>query len=969
MAFDKDFTKKPPRDEDAAEETPVTGQGGEVVPSEALDDTPTPEEVAQVTQDNVSVDASTELLAQTTSTADTIIEGAAGDFSGDAFSNEQGEKYELVKTEYGMILKKPIVDEMRKSYLDYAMSVIVSRALPDVRDGLKPVHRRILYAMHEMGIRYNTPYKKSARIVGEVLGKYHPHGDTAVYDALVRLAQDFSMRYMLIDGQGNFGSVDGDSPAAMRYTEARMAKITEELLADIDKDTVEFGDNFDGSQKEPLVMPARLPNLLLMGAEGIAVGMATKIPPHNLREVASALTMVIEKGKTETPALPEGEELTDPQDIDPHVLAGTFTTEATVDDILEHIHGPDFPTGAYIYDWNSIREAYATGRGRVTMRAKAEIVETKKGGFQILVTELPYQVNKAKLIVKIANLVRNKKIEGISNLRDESDRIGMTIAIDLKKGSRPKAVLNNLYKYTELQGNFPMNMVALTSDGTPQLMNVRRILVEYLRHRQLVTVRRFQFELKGLRERAHILEGLLIALANLDDVIETIRKSPDSDTARGRLMERFKLSERQAIAILDMQLRRLAALERQKIEDEYKQIKARIDEVVDLLLHPKKILGVISKEIKELSATFGDDRRTVLVKGKVGEINEEDLVPNEPAIITYTESGYIKRMKTDAYRVQRRGGKGVIGMTTKEDDPIREIIAANTHDTLLLFTNTGRVFSTRVYELPEGSRQAKGTALVNIINLEEGETIQNILTISTETSKNEGYIVFATRQGKVKKTPISEFRNIRSNGIIAITLKKDDLVIFTKITSGKEHMMLVTHSGKCIRFAEEEIKSSARDTQGVMGIALKEGDMVVGGQSFPPVTEQPEDKRKKAFHHLLIITEQGMGKRTLLDEYPLQKRSGQGVKVSELTAKTGKVAAALIVTQDNEDLILSTHEAQAIKLPIKNVPVLKRPTQGVILMRMPKTDRIVAATATMKDWGSEEEALEALEAAEAEAAE
>ncbi len=964
MAFDKDFTKKPPRDDESPEEAkPVTGQGGEVVPAEALDDTPTAEEVAQVTKDNVSVDASPELLAQTASTADSIVEGAAGDFSGDAFSNEHGEKYELVKTQYGMVLKKPIVDEMRKSYLDYAMSVIVSRALPDVRDGLKPVHRRILFAMHEMGVRWNTPYKKSARIVGEVLGKYHPHGDTAVYDALVRLAQDFSMRYPLIDGQGNFGSVDGDSPAAMRYTEARMAKITEELLADIDKNTVDFGDNFDGSQQEPLVMPARLPNLLLMGAEGIAVGMATKIPPHNLREIAAALTTVIEKGKTEKVELPEGQEITDPQDVEPALLAGTFTTEATVDDILEHVQGPDFPTGAYIYDWNSIREAYATGRGRVTMRAKAEIVETKKGGFQILVTELPYQVNKAKLIVKIANLVRNKKIEGISNLRDESDRIGMTIAIDLKKGSRPKAVLNNLYKYTELQGNFPMNMVALTSDGTPQLMNIRRILVEYLRHRQLVTVRRFQHELKGLRERAHILEGLLIALANLDDVIETIRKSPDSDQARTRLMERFKLSERQAIAILDMQLRRLAALERQKIEDEYKAIKARIDEVTDILMHPKKILGVITKEINDLAAQFGDDRRTVLVKGKVGEINEEDLVPNEPAIITYTESGYIKRMKTDAYRVQRRGGKGVIGMTTKEDDPIREIIAANTHDTLLLFTNTGRVFSTRVYELPEGSRQAKGTALVNIINLEEGETIQNILTISTETVKNEGYIVFATRQGKVKKTPISEFRNIRSNGIIAITLKKDDLVVFTKLTAGDEHMMLVTHEGKCIRFSEEEIKSSARDTQGVMGIALKGDDTVVGGQSFPAVTEQPADKRKKNFHHLLIITEQGMGKRTLLDEYPLQKRSGQGVKVSEITSKTGKVAAALIVTQENEDLILSTHEAQAIKLPIKNVPILKRPTQGVILMRMPKTDRIVAATATMKDWGSEEEGVEGTEPA------
>lgn len=949
MAFSKDFTKKPETPVEAAPDEPVTGQGGEVVPAELPADTP------------AEVPLSGELMAQVESTADGSGEAFSGDFAGDAFSNDQGERYELVKTEYGMVLKKPIVDEMRKSYLDYAMSVIVSRALPDVRDGLKPVHRRILFAMSEMGVRWNTPYKKSARIVGEVLGKYHPHGDTAVYDALVRLAQDFSMRYQLIDGQGNFGSVDGDSPAAMRYTEARMAKISEEILADIDKNTVDFVDNFDGSQQEPAVMPARLPNLLLMGAEGIAVGMATKIPPHNLKEVCAALKSVIKKGKAEQIALPEGTETPDPQDADPKVLAGTFTTEATVDDILEHIQGPDFPTGGYIYDWNAIREAYATGRGRITMRAKAEIVETKKGGYQILITELPYQVNKAKLIVKIANLVRNKKIEGISNLRDESDRQGLTIAVDLKKGARPKAVLNNLYKYTELQGNFPMNMVALTSDGTPQLMNIRRVLVEFLHHRQLVTVRRFQFELKGLRDRAHILEGLLIALANLDDVIETIRKSPDSDVARARLMERFKLSERQAIAILDMQLRRLAALERQKIEDEYKQIKTRIDEVLDILLHPQHILDVIKDEIGNLSKTFGDDRKTVLVKGKIGEISEEDLVPNEPAIITYTDSGYIKRMKPDTYRVQRRGGKGVIGMTTKEDDPIREIIAANTHDTLLLFTNTGRVFSTRVYELPEGLRQAKGTALVNIINLEEGETIQSILTISSEASKDDGYIVFATRQGKVKKTPISEFRNIRSNGIIAITLKKDDAVVFTKLTGGKDHMMLVTHEGKCIRFAEEEIKSSARDTQGVMGIALKGDDHVVGGQSFPAEPEKPTDKRKRNFHQILIITEKGMGKRTSLEEYPLQKRSGQGVKVSEITAKTGDVASALIVTQDNEDLMLTTQEAQVIKLPIKNVPVLKRPTQGVILMRLPASDRIVAAAATVIDWGNQEEGGESPE--------
>lgn len=870
----------------------------------------------------------------------------------DAFTNEAGEKYETDQTAYGLIIKKPVVDEMRKSYLDYAMSVIVSRALPDVRDGLKPVHRRILFAMSEMGVRWNTAYRKSARIVGDVLGKYHPHGDSSVYDTLVRLAQDFSMRYPLIDGQGNFGSIDGDSPAAMRYTEARLAKITEELLSDLDKNTVPFTDNFDGSMKEPEVLPAKLPNLLLMGAEGIAVGMATKIPPHNLREVASAIAATIDQGKSEmeTPL----EEGIDPADADAKQLAGVFTSEATVDTLLEHIHGPDFPTGATIFDWAAIKDAYATGRGRITMRAVAEIVEKGKG-FQILVTELPYQVNKAKLIVKIASLVRNKKIDGIANLRDESDRQGLTIAIDIKKGARPKSVLNQLYKHTELQLNFPMNMVALTSDGTPALMNIRRVIMEYIQHRQLVTVRRFQHELKGLRDRAHILEGLLIALANLDDVIETIRKSPDSDVAKARLIERFKLSEKQAVAILDMQLRRLAALERQKIEDEYKQIKARIDVVMDILMHPTKLLDVVKQEILALSDTFGDDRRTKLVKGKVGEISEEDLIPNEPNIITYTDSGYIKRLKPDAYRVQRRGGKGVVGMTTKEDDPIREIIAAKTHDTLLLFTNTGRVFATKVYELPEGSRQAKGTALVNVVNLNEDEVVQTILTLSKDVDYSNHYILFATREGKVKKTPISDYENIRSTGIIAITLKKEDRVVFTKLSTGNDDILLVTHAGKCIRFSEEEVKSSARDTQGVTGISLKGEDYVVGGQAFPQKLEKPEGKRTKPFQHLLIVTESGMGKRTDVNEYPSQKRSGQGVKVSEITAKTGDVAAALLVTHDNEDLILTTQEAQVIKLPIKNVPVLKRPTQGVILMRMPKSDQVVAAAVTKRDWDEEGE--------------
>ncbi len=695
-----------------------------------------------------------------------------------------------------------------------------------------------------------------------------------------------------------------------------------------------------------------------MGAEGIAVGMATKIPPHNLREVAAAVQSVIAKGTAQVSADDKIADNEDVQDIDAIRLSGKFTSEATLDDITEHIHGPDFPTSGYIYDWAAIKEAYATGRGRVTMRGKAEIIEKGKG-HQIVITEIPYQVNKAKLITKIADLVKIKKIEGISDIRDESDRAGLTIAIDLKRGSRPKSILNQLFKFTELQSNFSMNMVALNSEGTPQLMTLRQVLMEFVRHRQLVTVRRHQYEIRGLRERAHILEGLLKALDILDEVIATIRASADTEAARNALMTKFDFSERQAVAILDMQLRKLAALERQKLQDEYTQIKARIDEIIDILTHPEKILSIISNETQALSEQFGDDRRTKLIKGRVGEISEEDLVPNEPTIVTYTESGYIKRLSPDTYRVQRRGGKGVMGMKTKEDDPIKEIIFTQTHDTILLFTNTGRVFSTRVYEIPEASRQAKGTALVNVVNLDGDEYIQSILNLpASEKHDQSNFVIFATKQGKVKKTPLSDFRNIRSNGIIAIVLRKEDEVVFTKLTQGQDHIMLVTNEGKCIRFPEEEVKSSARDTQGVTGIKLGKSDTVVGGQTFPadPAKVDATDKRRKLFHHILVITEQGLGKRTELSEYPVQKRSGQGVKVAALNAKTGNVAAALIVTQEHEDVILTTKEAQVIKLPIKNIPVLKRPTQGVILMRLPKNDSIVAAAPTKS--GEEEVAEE-----------
>ena len=870
----------------------------------------------------------------------------------------------IEETRHGKVKHISIINEMEKSYLDYAMSVIVSRALPDVRDGLKPVHRRILYSMYRSGIHHTSTYKKCARIVGDVLGRYHPHGDSAVYSALVRLGQDFSMRYMLIDGQGNYGSVDGDSPAAMRYTEARLAKISKELLADIDKNTVPFGNNFDGSLQEPNVLPTRLPNLLLMGSEGIAVGMATKIPPHNLREVGEAIHAMIDAGKTTpnpaSPAKKDALKTVSQADkknsekagvhamlnneyidtilaTDSKVLSGIFTSEISIDGIMEHVHGPDFPTGGIIYDWTAIKEAYHTGKGKIVIRAKTEIVEDKKGNFQIRVTEIPYQVNKAKLIMKIADLVRNKKIEGIKDLNDDSDRHGMQITIELKRDARPKVVLNKLFKYSELQTSFPMNMVALTSEGTPQLMNIKQMLQEYIVFRQEVIVRRSQFELAEARARAHILEGLLIALANLDDVIETIRRSPDTEQARAALMKKFTLSEAQANAILEMQLKRLAALERQKIEEEYKQIRAQIDTLLDLIASPKAILGVISKETTEMMELYGDNRKTKLIKGKVGEFSEEDLIANEATVIVLTKTGYIKRYSPSALRAQQRGGKGASGITTKDEDAVHSLVTTNTHDTLLLFTNKGRVFKLKAYEIPESSRQAKGTAIVNLINL-RSEEVARALLVFDETADASKYVTLATRQGLVKKTAVKLYQNIRQNGIIAILLKDDDELVWGKVTNGDDHLMLITHHGKCIRFSEKEVKSSHRDTQGVKGIELKKDDVVVGVEAFGAKPEQTAN--------LLLVTEKGMGKRTELSQYPLQKRAGQGVKVAEITSKTGNVVAAMMVTPDHEEVVITTQAGQMIKLPItpQSLPILTRPTQGVILMR-PSTGDVVSAVA------------------------
>lgn len=862
---------------------------------------------------------------------------------------------EKIDTRFGLVQPIAITEEMKKSYLDYAMSVIVSRALPDVRDGLKPVHRRILFAMKELGLTHSAKYKKSARIVGEVLGKYHPHGDTAVYDALVRLAQEFNMRYPLVDGQGNFGSIDGDSAAAMRYTEAKLAKITNELLEDIEKDTVNWADNFDGSYTEPTVLPAKLPNLLLMGADGIAVGMATKIPPHNLNEVADAVIALINKAEV---TKDNDKELVDGQPIEEVPFAdliGELRSQATIEDLLDHIQGPDFPTGGIIYDAEEIKKIYFTGKGRAVTRAKAEIEETKSGKFQIIVTEIPYQVNKAKLIQKIADLARKKVLNHISDLRDESDRTGMRIVIELKKDAKPKAVLNNLYKLTELQNSFPANMVALDSDGIPHLMNLKTILTHYIRHRQEVVVRRSQYELKNAKHRIHILEGYIKALDNLDAVIDTIRKSPDSEQAKIRLMERFGFSEIQAVAILDLQLRRLSALERQKIEEEYKALLEIINKLTALLKDPQQVLDVIVSELKSLKETYGDERKTKVIKSAIGEFKEEDLVPKEENIITLTKAGYIKRMPLGTYRSQRRGGKGVNGMATKEDDEILHITVGNTHDYILFITNTGKAFATRVFELPEGSRQAKGQAIINLINITTEESVQSLITISPESFKNPKFnLIIAAKSGMIKKTPLSEYANIRSSGKIAINLRDGDELVDATLTDGSNYVMLVTHEGKSIKYKETDVRPTGRDTSGVKGITLKKDDYVISMETFEQNPAKPKDKRKKFFREILVVTEKGLGKRTPVDEYPEQKRGGQGVKVAETTLKTGKISAALLVTEADEQVIMTTASAQVIKLPLKNIKTLGRPTQGVILMR-PKAGDYIRSVTTIQDDDSETE--------------
>jgi len=703
-------------------------------------------------------------------------------------------------SDIGKIQPVEIIDEMQRSYLDYAMSVIVARALPDVRDGLKPVQRRITYAMQRMGVTHSARYTKSAKIVGEVLGKYHPHGDVPVYEALVRMAQNFAMRYPLIDGQGNFGSIDGDPPAAMRYTEARMAQITETLLYDLDKKTVDFADNFDGTLKEPTYLPAVLPNLLINGASGIAVGMATNIPPHNLTEVIDSAVHLIEN------------------------------PDASVEDLMGFVKGPDFPTGAQIYDISEITAAYATGKGKIIMRAKADIEETKGGKFQIVVSEIPYQVNKATLVTRIAELVKDKKLEGIADLRDDSDRRGLRVVVELKRDARPNSVLNNLYKYTALQQSFPVNMVALV-DGTPQTLTLKMVLTEFVKHRQKVITRRSQFELDEAKKRAHILEGLKIAVDNIDAVIETIKKSSDAQTAKVNLMQKFKLTEVQALAILEMQLKRLAALERQKIEDEFAMTLEEIAYLEDLLSHKEKILIVAKGELIKLKERFGDDRRTRVFRQKIGEFSEEDLIPNEPTIVTITASGYVKRQDIGSFRTQRRGGKGISGITTKEEDVVAQLFVAHTHDNLLFFTDKGRVFQLKVYDLPESSRISKGVAIVNLLDLDSEEKVLSILPIKkqkNQDSQKASFVMMATKNGIVKKTAIAAYESIRRTGIIAIKLANGDVLRWAKLTSGYDHVFLISTKGLSIKFDEKDVRAMARDTMGVRGIKLKSQDELIG---------------------------------------------------------------------------------------------------------------------------------------------
>lgn len=811
-----------------------------------------------------------------------------------------------------------ISTEMKTSFLDYAMSVIVSRALPDVRDGLKPVHRRILYAMQDLGNTADKPYKKSARIVGDVIGKYHPHGDSAVYEAMVRMAQDFNYRYMLVDGHGNFGSVDGDSAAAMRYTESRMSRIAMELLRDINKDTIDYKDNYDGQEKEPVVLPSRFPNLLVNGTSGIAVGMATNIPPHHLGETIDGVLAV-----AENPAI-------------------------TTEELMEIIPGPDFPTGGIILGRSGIRRAYETGKGSIIIRAKVEIEQKSNGREVILVHEIPYQVNKARLIEKIAELVRDKRLDGISDLRDESDRTGMRIVIEVRKDANANVVLNNLYKQTALQSSFGINMLALV-DGQPRVLSLKEALHYYLEHQKVVIRRRTQYELNKAEDRAHILEGLRIALDHIDEIITLIRSSKTGDEAKAGLMDKFKLSERQAQAILDMRLQRLTGLEREKIEDEYVELTKLINELRAILADEEKLLNIIREELKEIKERFSDTRRTEIGVGGMEMIEDEDLIPRENSVLTLTHNGYIKRAPANTYRSQKRGGRGVTGMGTNQDDFVEHLLNSSTHDTILFFTSKGKVYRAKGYEIPEFGRTAKGLPIVNLLGIEKNEKVTAMIKV--ESYEEDSYFIFTTKFGVTKRTSLSNFANIRANGLIAISLHDDDELISVQLTDGHKQIIIGTRNGMLVRFEETDIRSMGRTAAGVRGIRLRNGDEVVGMEILEEGSE------------VLVVTEKGYGKRTPEAEYRLQSRGGIGIKTCSITDKNGPLVAVKVV-DGSEDLMLITVHGILIRMDVNDISVTGRSTQGVKLIRLGENETVATVAKVEKD--PEAETVEVVEVAEGE---
>lgn len=807
----------------------------------------------------------------------------------------------------GQIEQREIVDEIKESYLDYAMSVIVARALPDVRDGLKPVHRRILYAMSELGLRHTAKFLKCARIVGDTMGKYHPHGDSAIYDSLARMAQDFSLRYPLVDGQGNFGSLDGDSPAAMRYTEARLEEIAEEIILDIDKDTVDFTDNYDATRQEPKVMPSKIPQLLLNGQTGIAVGMATSIPPHNLSELVAATAHLIDH------------------------------PDAMVDDLLEFVKGPDFPTGGIVYNQIDIAAAYNSGRGPMVVRAKTEIIETKSGHQQIIINEIPFQVNKSTLLEKIAELVKDKKVEGIKDVRDESDKDGLRIAIDLKNDAFPQKILNKLFKFTDLQKMFHLNMIALVDGIQPMVLSLKSVLEYFIAHRKEVVTRRTQYELNKAKERAHILEGLKTALDHIDQIIAVIKKSETKEIAHKLLQEKFKLTAIQTTAILEMKLQTLAGLERKKIEDELDEKLKLIKYLTGLLGDPKKILGVIKSELNEIQEKYGDERRTKIIKGAVSEFKEEDLVPDEEVVVALSRGGYVKRLNPDIYKTQKRGGKGIVGMDTKEEDVVEHFISCNAHSNLLFFTDKGKVFQTKAYEIPEGSRTSRGKAIANVIDVSVQDKITALVSLKEKLGKKgerEIYLIMSTKNGVIKKVSSSEFNTVRKNGVQAISLKGQDVLKWVRVSEGNDEVILLTKKGQAIRFHEKQVRAMGRTASGVRAIKLRSGDEVVGVDIIPAGKEKDLE--------LLVVSENGFGKKTSLDEYKTQSRGGSGIKTSKVTDKTGKLVASLLIGKEEADLIAISQKGQVIRMDIASIPSLARATQGVRVMRMDTSDKVAS---------------------------